>query len=125
MDSEQIIRTPEAMRDAIISLAVESWRFGRVFDRLMQKLDAGEQNRYRNQYHWFLKKVEEALEQAELRIVNIEGHPFDTGLAATALNLEDFGADDVLIVDQMLEPIIMGKDELVRTGTVILRKVKL
>jgi hypothetical protein len=46
-------------------------------------------------------------------------------LAATALNLEDFGADDVLIVDQMLEPIIMGKDELVRTGTVILRKVKL
>ncbi len=125
MDSEQIIRTPEAMRNAIISLAVESWRFGRVFDRLMQKLDAGEQNRYRNQYHWFLKKVEEALEQAELRIVNIEGHPFDTGLAATALNLEDFGADDVLIVDQMLEPIIMGKDELVRTGTVILRKVKL
>jgi hypothetical protein len=125
VDSEQIIRTPEAMRNAIISLAVESWRFGRVFDRLMQKLDAGEQNRYRNQYHWFLKKVEEALEQAELRIVNIEGHPFDTGLAATALNLEDFGADDVLIVDQMLEPIIMGKDELVRTGTVILRKVKL
>ncbi len=125
MDSEQIIRTPEAMRDAIISLAVESWRFGRVFDRLMQKLDAGEQNRYKNQYHWFLKKVEEALEQAELRIVNIEGHPFDPGLAATALNLEDFGADDVLIVDQMLEPIIMGKDELVRTGTVILRKVKL
>jgi len=125
VDSEQIIRTPEAMRDAIISLAVESWRFGRVFDRLMQKLDAGEQNRYRNQYHWFLKKVEEALEQAELRIVNIEGHPFDPGLAATALNLEDFGADDVLIVDQMLEPIIMGKDELVRTGTVILRKVKL
>jgi hypothetical protein len=125
VDSEQIIRTPEVMRNAIISLAVESWRFGRVFDRLMQKLDAGEQNRYRNQYHWFLKKVEEALEQAELRIVNIEGHPFDTGLAATALNLEDFGADDVLIVDQMLEPIIMGKDELVRTGTVILRKVKL
>ncbi|MPM03967.1 hypothetical protein SDC9_50234 [bioreactor metagenome] len=125
MDSEQIIRTPEVMRNAIISLAVESWRFGRVFDRLMQKLDAGEQNRYRNQYHWFLKKVEEALEQAELRIVNIEGHPFDPGLAATALNLEDFGADDVLIVDQMLEPIIMGKDELVRTGTVILRKVKL
>jgi hypothetical protein len=59
------------MRDAIISLAVESWRFGRVFDRLMQKLDAGEQNRYRNQYHWFLKNVEEALEQAELSIVNI------------------------------------------------------
>ena len=125
MDSEQIIRTPEVMRNAIISLAVESWLFCRVFDRLMQKLDAGEQNRYRNQYHWFLKKVEEALEQAELRIVNIEGHPFDPGLAATALNLEDFGADDVLIVDQMLEPIIMGKDELVRTGTVILRKVKL
>jgi len=61
-DSEQTTTTPEAMRDAVISMAVESWRFGRVLDRLLTKLDAGEQNRYKNQFQWFpIKKVEEAL----------------------------------------------------------------
>ena len=59
-DSEQTTTTPEAMRDAVISMAVESWRFGRVFDRLLLKLDAGEQNRYKSQFRWFIKKVEEA-----------------------------------------------------------------
>lgn len=123
-NSEQTTTPPEAMRDAVIVMAVEAWRFGRVFDRLLTKLDAGEQNRYKNQFRWFIKKVEEALEQAELRIVNAEGHPFDPGMAATPLNIEEFDASDVLIVDQMLEPIITGKEGLVRSGTVILRKVE-
>jgi len=46
-------------------------------------------------------------------------------MAATALNIADFGADDHLLVDQMLEPIIMGADGLVRAGTVMLRKAAL
>ena len=122
-DSEQITMTPEAMRDAVISMAVESWRFCRVFERLRQKLDAGEQNRYESPLRWFSKKVDEALEQAGLRIVNVEGHSFDPGMAATPLNIEEFNEKDTLVVDQMLEPIIMGKEGIIRTGTVILRKV--
>lgn len=121
-DTEQNTAIRDAMRDAVISMAVESWRFGRVFDRLLAKLDAGEKNRYKSQFRWFIKKVEEALEQAELRIVNVEGHPFDPGMAATPLNIEEFEAEDTLMVDQMLEPIIMGKEGLVKTGTVTLRK---
>jgi hypothetical protein len=106
-------------------MAVESWRFSRVFDRLLLKLDAGEQTRYKSQFRWFIKKVEEALEQADLRIVNVEGHPFDPGMAATPLNIEEFDANDALMVDQMIEPIIMGKEGLIKTGTVTLRKVTL
>lgn len=124
-DNNQTAMAPDAMRDAVISMAVESWRFSRVFDRLLLKLDAGEKKRYKNQFHWFIKKVEEALEKADLKIVNVEGHPFDPGMAATPLNIEEFDVQDALIVDQMLEPIIMGKEGLVRTGTVTLRKVEL
>ena len=113
------------LRDAVISMAVESWRFGRVFDRLLMKLDAGEQNRYKSQFRWFIKKVEESLDKADLRIVDVEGHPFDPGVAATPLNIEEFDAKDALMVDQMLEPIIMGKQGLVKTGTVTLKKVGL
>lgn len=122
---DKIRTSPESMREAVITMAVESWRFGRVFDRLLTKLDAGEQNRSKSQFRWFIKKIEEALEQADLRIVNVEGHPFDPGMAATPLNIEEFDAKDTLMVDQMIEPIIMGKEGLFKTGTVTLRKVEL
>ena len=59
-----------------------------------------------------------------MKLVNVEGHPFDPGMAATPLNIEEFDANDALIVDQMIEPIIMGKEGLVKTGTVTLVKVE-
>jgi hypothetical protein len=122
-DFEEITMTCEDLKSTVINMAVESWRFGKVFNRLLTKLDAGEQNRYKNQFRWFIKKVEEAMEKAELRIVNVEGHPFDPGMAATPLNVEEFDIEDTLYVDQMLEPIIMDKEGILQTGTVTLRKV--
>ncbi len=114
----------EEHKDAIINMAIESWRFARLFERLLTKLDAGEHKRYTSQLQWFKKKVEESLEQVGLRIVNVEGHPFDPGMAAKPLNIGDFDPDDSLIVNQMLEPIIMGKEVLVKRGTVLLRRME-
>jgi hypothetical protein len=111
--------------NALVDLSVESWRFSRLFSRLLSKLDAGEGTRYVNQYRYFVKRMEESLEAAGLRMVNVEGQAYDPGFAATALNLGDFGPDDVLLVDQMVEPIIMGAEGLVRAGTVMLRKAEL
>jgi hypothetical protein len=123
-ESDSTSKTVEAMQDSLMTIAMEAWRFGKVFERALMKLDAGEQNRYAGQLRWFVKKIEESLAEVELRIVNVEGHPFDPGIAATPLNIEDFAAGDSLMVDQMLEPIIMGKDGLLKTGTVTLRKVE-
>ncbi len=111
--------------NALVDLSVESWRFSRLFSRLLSKLDAGEGTRYVNQYRYYIKRVEESLGAAGLRLVNVEGQAYDPGIAATALNLGDFGPDDVLLVDQMIEPIIMGAEGLVRAGTVMLRKAEL
>lgn len=115
---------PDDIRNSLLEIAVESWRFGRLFDRLLTKLDAGEQGRYRSQFRWFQRRLEESLNVAGMRVVNVEGHPFDPGIAATPLNIDEFDSEDVLIVDQMLEPIIMGPEGLVRSGTVTLRKVE-
>ena len=123
MEDIQLSST-EALTKSLLDVAVESWRFGRLFDRLLTKLDAGEQSRYRGQFRWFQRKIEESLTDAGMRIVNIEGHPFDPGMAATPLNIEEFESEDALIVDQMLEPIIMGPDGVIRTGIVTLRKVE-
>ena len=114
----------EALTKSLLDVAVESWRFGRLFDRLLTKLDAGEQSRYRGRFQWFQRKLEDSLADAGMRIVNVEGHPFDTGVAATPLNIDEFESEDPLIVDRMLEPIIMGPDGVIRTGTVTVKKVK-
>lgn len=107
---------------SLIEIAVESWRFSRLFGKLVTKLDAGESGRHLNQLRYFQKKVEDTLESSGLTLVNVEGQLYDPGMAASALNLGDFGPDDVLQVDQMLEPIIMGPDGLRKQGTVMLRK---
>ncbi len=115
--------TNDQLERSLIDLAVESWRFARLFSRVINKLDASEAARYVNQLRYFQKKVEESLEASGLKIVNIEGHPFDPGIAASALNIGDFGPDDVLLINQMVEPIIMGPEGLRKQGTVMLRKV--
>ena len=111
------------LKKSLLDLAVESWRLGRLFDRLLTKIDAGEQGRYRSQFLWFQKKREDSLTDVGMRLVDVEGHPFDPGMAATPLNIEEFSSEDTLVVDQMIEPIIMGPDGVVRTGTVRLRQV--
>ncbi len=121
---DQNVLSPQ-LEKSLVNIAVESWRFAKLFDRLLSKLDAGEGARFINQYRYYLKRLEDNLEQAGLRLVNVEGQPYDPGIAATALNIGDFGPDDRLLVDQMIEPILMGQEGLIRTGTVMLRKAKL
>ena len=110
-------------RKALIDVSIEGWRFARIFGRLISKLDAGEAPRYANQARYFLKKIDDGLEGFGLRIVSLEGQPYDTGMAVSALNIADFGPDDILFVEQMVEPVVMGPDGLVRGGTAMLAKV--
>lgn len=64
---------------ALIEMAVESWRFSRGYVRLISKLDAGESTRFVNQYRYFTKRLEESLAAANLKLANVEGHPYDPG----------------------------------------------
>lgn len=114
----------QVLTKSLLDVAAESWRFSRLVDRLLLRLDAGEQGRYRGQFRWFQRKLHNSLTDAGMRMVNIEGHRFDPGMAVTPLNIEEFGSEDALVVDQMLEPIIMGPDGVIRTGTVTLKKLE-
>ena len=114
----------EEHKEAIINLAIEAWRFAKVFERGITQLNASRAKRHTSQLQLFLKKTEESLEDVGLRIVNVEGQPYDPGMAATPLNIEDFEPDDHLVVNQMLEPIIMDGRNLAQTGTVTLRRIE-
>lgn len=111
-------------RRSLIDISVESWRFARLFARVLVKLDESEAPRYLNQLRYFEKKLEDGLDAVGLKIVSLEGEIYDTGMAASPLNITDFGPEDKLVVDQMVEPILMGPDGLVKGGTVMLRKVE-
>jgi len=108
---------------ALIAMATESWRLARLFSRSLEKLDANEANRYASQLRYFQKKLGNILESAGFTLVNIEGSPYDSGAAVNAINLADFEPDDVLLIEQMIEPIIMGPDGLMKEGAVLLRKL--
>jgi hypothetical protein len=110
--------------DAITNLVVESWRFSKAFENILVKCDLSEQGKYISQYRWYSKKLEENLNSAGMRIVNLEGQAFDSGSAVTPLNLDEFSEDDDLIIAQMLEPVIMGSNGIVKTGTVLLERSK-
>lgn len=111
-------------RRSLIDISVESWRFARLFERVLRKLDESEAPRYSNQLRYFVKKLEDGLNAVGLKIVSLEGQIYDAGMAASPLNIADFAPEDKLIVDQMVEPILMGHDGLVKGGIVMLRKVE-
>lgn len=107
--------------ELLIDLAVESWRLCRIFQRSIDARDIRAAGRQSNQVRYFQRKLDDSLAPLGLRLVVLDGHPYDTGMAATALNAADFGPEDFLYVDQMMEPIVMGADGVRRTGTMMLR----
>ena len=112
----------EDHKSTVINLAIESWRLAKVFERTITQLNLDKPRRYTSQIEWFVKKAEESLEEVGLRIINLEGHPYESGMAVTAGNIDDFGSEDSLEVELMIEPIIMEGTVLVKAGKVSLRR---
>lgn len=111
----------ESLRQPFIDITVDSWRFAKVFARLVERLEPTEASRYANQLRYFLKKLDDSAAKAGVKIVSFEGQAYNAGLPATPLNLDEFGPDEHLVVDQMVEPVLMGPEGLIKSGTVTLR----
>ena len=114
----------ENLTESIIAIAIESWRFGKLLNKIMGTMGTKEKNRYESRIQWFQKKVNESLKSAKISVVNLEGQQYDVGMAIKAINIDEFDSSDILIVDQMIEPILMGPDGIIKTGTATLRKVE-
>ena len=124
MVEESLVSLTEDQRNALCAIATESWRISRVFNRMTQKLDAGELKRYKNQISYFTKELDKNIQEFGLRIVNIEGQLYDPGMAASPINIDEFEPEDQLMVSQMLDPIIMSNNGIIKTGTVFLGRIK-
>lgn len=109
--------------ESMAVIGSELCRFKGVFEKAISKLDLEEQSKYMSQFAWFSKKVTKAVEEAGLRIVSLEGQAYDPGMAVTPLNIDDFEVEDELKIVQMIEPIIMQEDTVLKTGTVLLGRI--
>lgn len=112
------------LQNSIIAVASELFRFQRVFEKAVSKLDVEDREKYVSQFSWFSKKVSKALDEAGLRLLSLDGQLYDPGMAATPLNIDDFEAEDNLYVAQTIEPIIMQQNVVIKTGTVILGRAE-
>ena len=121
---DQIQNTePIDLKQPYLELAIESWRFAKLFARITSKMDLNEANRYSNQLRYFQKRLDDSLQVIDMKLVNLEGQLYDPGMAASPLNIADFGPDDKLIVSQMVEPLVMGPNGIVKPATVMLALV--
>ena len=123
----QVQEAPSAedVSEALIAISFESWRMYKMLGRVLQKLEEQERRRFQNRVDWYIKQVQSSLELAGLKLVNVEDHQYEPGMAVTPLNLEDFEPGVKLAVEHMIEPIIMGETGVVRLGTVTLKKEEL
>ena len=120
-EPEQVSNLAGELEASLIGLAVEGWRFARSLSRIIPKLGA-DGTRVESQVRYYLKRIDDSLGNHALTVVNLEGQPFEPGMAASALNLGDFGPEDGLTVDQVIEPVIMSATGVRRPGTVLLRR---
>jgi hypothetical protein len=108
---------------ALANFAVEIWRLPKVLDKLIAKIDLNEQKKYISQFSWFHKKAIEFLQSENVIITSFEGSPFDVGMPVNPINIGDFNKDDEMFVEQVLEPVIIQNEKIIKTGSVILKKV--
>ena len=112
------------LQNSLVTIASELYRFQSVFEKAISKLELDERNKYMSQYSWFSKKVFKAFDEAGLKLISLDGQLYDTGMAVTPLNIDDFEIDDQLYVAQTIEPIVMSEERVFKTGTVLLGRIE-
>ena len=114
----------EELKQAILNMSVEAWRFRKTFEKAMSKMEPEESLKTISKFNWFMKKMNDALNSAGMRYVNLEGQEFSEGLPVSPINIDDFEPNDKLLIEQMLEPIIMEGDAVKKPGTAILGRIE-
>lgn len=113
---------PGALLASLAYIMAESWRFSYAMEKAVRRMDPMEGERFARQYSYFATRVREAAANAGLNCIDLTGQPYDTGMAVTAMNLEEFGEDEPLRIGRMIEPVIMSRGRVLRTGIAMLTR---
>lgn len=111
-------------RNALAEFVVEEFRFLKSYLAAIGKLFPEERQKYISVYDFHVGKINEIAGKVKIGIVNLEGKEYDEGLPVRPLNLEEFVKEDVLTIEQTIEPSIIDttNGKILRSGSVILKK---
>ena len=121
MDAIEKAREQETLK-ALLRVSVEGWRLIRTVERFQRQLDADQQRRIGSRISYFDRLLTDELANLGYSLIDFRGQPFGPQIAASAVNVDEFAPCDSLVVDQTVEPAVIGPDGLLRMGTVTLRK---
>lgn len=110
---------------SVVDLIVESWRLNRFIKNLAERIaDPKVQKKSFNQVARFEKHLQSTLDAMNLSVIDFTGEDFEDGLPILPINLGDFNANDVLMVETMMEPTVKVADtaEIIKKGAAVLRR---
>lgn len=115
----------EKMDMALAGMVSEVWRLCNGIGKIQWNLmDPKSARRLNNTVERFRTKFPSALKNLGLEIVSLDNADYEDGLQVNPINLDDFSADDPLVVDVILEPCIKKCDsgEIIKKAVVTLRR---
>lgn len=106
----------------MVKLVLEAYKLVSLTQAVLNNSDSTDARKYGSRLSFVLRNIQEILQESQLRIVSLEGIPFDEGLAISAVNLAEFDSHDDLVIDRVLEPLIMGPSGIAHSGIVSVRR---
>ncbi len=123
MASDDLCMYKDKLLRALIDVICESWRLSKSYRYMIGKYDVLESHKHISRLDWFDARIRETAVNAGLRIVELEGVPYDAGVAATPINIGDFDASDELVIDNVILPTLIDeKGIIVHHGTISLKR---
>lgn len=113
----------EKLERTLANLAVEAWKMGRAVRRAQTALEPKQAKRLGSRLKWFEQKTQQALKSEGIQIVNPVGETYDEGMAVRASNGEDYKGRVDLVIDDTIEPILIGKGgRVLHVGVVLVKE---
>ncbi len=100
----------------LIELAVEFWRLEKSFQ-------SNEETQLSMRH--FSRRFQSFLEKYELRLIDMTGKFYEQGFAVEVIDVieSEFTENGVEVIDEMVSPVVLYRNDIVRHGKVVLRKV--
>ena len=103
-------------------LAVDYWKLLKVCDRLMKELSEDRRKRIGAQVRFSANRLESHLDALGIELLTFEGLQFGPELPAIAVNANDFGIAETLLVESAIEPAVIMHGKVVQNAQVTLKE---
>ena len=107
--------------EAASRLLVEYWKLLRSYERTAGELPESKADKVQAQIRYSAQRLDQILNDAQIRLVCFDGEPFSAELPVSAVNAEDLEGCEHPTVDRTLEPTLLQDGSVLHTGKVLLK----